>query len=116
MKARKFKEANVVFAKEDSTYGPIPAYMDKSPAGNYDVVLCYGLSFWEKLMVLFTGRIWITFTTYDGNLNPIWLTTVKKQLLTSRKQRRDQEKKIKKVKRKLGITSPSENGQGLKAV
>jgi len=116
MKAKQFKEANVVFAKEDPVYGPIPAYMDMSPAGSKDVVLCYGLSFMERLLVLVTGKVWVTFTTYDGNLNPIWLTTVKKQLLTSRKQRRDRDKQIKKAKKKLNIPSPNENGQGLKAI
>ena len=102
MKSVKFKESGIVFAKGDPIY-ETHVYMDQSVRGEKDIVVCYKLNFWERLMVLVTGRIWLTQTTYDGILRPLWLTTIKKQLLTTRKQRRDKEKKEAKVNKKIGI-------------
>ena len=92
MKAKEFEECNATFAK-DWEHGPIPCYMDNSPNGDKPVVISYGLNFWERIMVVLTGRIWISITTFDGVLRPLVLTTLKRDLLTTRKQRRDREKK-----------------------
>lgn len=113
MKSVKFKECRIVFAKGDPIY-ETHVYMDQSVRGEKDIVVCYKLNFWERLMVLITGRIWLTQTTYDGKLKPLWLTTLKKQLLTNRKQRRDKEKKEAKVNKKLGIQPPGEQLSAVK--
>ena len=119
MKSVKFKESTIVFAKGDPVY-ETHVYMDQSIRGEKDIVVCYKLNFWERLLVLITGRIWLTQTTYNGKLLPLWLTTLKKQLLTTRKQRRDMEKKRSKMgvpkmdnpppppKKKLTVPPPGE--------
>ena len=90
------------------------AYRDNSPNGQKDIVACFGLSFWEKIMVLLTGKVWINITTMDGNIRPMRMTVLKKEMLTTRKQRRDKEKVQKKIRKKFSIPPPGENG--LKAV
>ena len=112
MKAIKFPEVNSVFAKDVPIIGPIPAYMDRSPKGKKPIVACYYMSFSERLMVLFFGKIWITVITGNGVLAPMWLSTVKKLMITNRKQRRDIEKKKKDIKIPVKI----EKAEGLKAV
>jgi hypothetical protein len=96
MKAIEFDEANCVYAKDTPIIGPIPAYMDKSPKGKKQIVACYYMGFAERLMVLFFGKVWITVVTGDGVLAPMWLSTVKKLMITNRGQRRAIEKKNKK--------------------
>lgn len=107
MKAIEFKERNVVFAKDTPVVGPIPAYMDKSPKGKKPIVACYYMGFAERLMVLFFGKIWITVVTGNGVLAPMWMSVIKKTMITNRKQRRDMEKKSKKDPIQ---PSPGENG------
>lgn len=80
-----FKEQNVVFAKDQPQYRPLPALIKPGPEG--EVVSCWGLSFRERIRVLFTGRIWVSlwsFMDISGNLNPLTpsrLTTVKQEMI-----------------------------------
>ena len=84
MEAKNFKHQNVVIAKDQPEYRPLPALrvtvprlelMD--PSGH--VVFCMGLSFWERLRVLFLGRIWVSLMTF-GVLTPSYLTTHRKEV------------------------------------
>lgn len=113
MKSLKFSKVNIVYAEDNPVY-QVYAYRDNSPKGQKDIVACFGLNFWERLMVLITGKIWINITTLDGNIRPMRMTVLKKNVLTTRKERRDKEKIQRKIRKKISIPPPGENG--LKAV
>lgn len=121
MKSIKFKESRVVYAEGDPVY-ETHAYRDDSPNGQKDIVICYKLTWLERLMVLFTGVIWTNITTLDGNIRPMRMSAVKSHMITNRKQRRDKEKLARKLgvskmdkppappKKKYSIPPPAENG------
>ena len=84
MKAKDFKHQNVVFAKDQPEYKPLPALRETvphlklgDPSGH--VVFCMGLSFWERVRVLFLGHIWVTLMTF-GALTPSYCTTHRKEV------------------------------------
>lgn len=81
MKPKEFKEQNVVYAKDQPEYLPLPGYKAKTKEG--DFVFCMGLNFWERLRVLFRGRIWVCLWTFNNPLQPSRFTTRKSELLTS---------------------------------
>lgn len=62
-----FKESNVTFAKDQKEYLPLPAYRSREG----QVVSCWHLSFWERLRLVFTGRLWITMLTFNHPLQPL---------------------------------------------
>ena len=77
MKIVKFKECNVTFAENQPEYRPLPAL--KSEDGV--VVSCWRLSFWEKMKVLFTGKIWVGLLTFNNPLQPQLITVNKTDLI-----------------------------------
>ena len=86
MKAKNFKHQNVVFAKHQPEYKPLPALRVTvprlklgDPSGH--VVFCMGLSFWERVRVrvLFLGHIWVSLMTF-GALTPSYHTTHRKEM------------------------------------
>ena len=84
MKAKDFKHQNVVFAKNQPEYRPLPALRVTVPhlkLGDVSghVVFCMGLSFWERLRVLFLGKIWVSLMTF-GKLTPSYHTTHRKEV------------------------------------
>lgn len=81
MKAIEFKEMNVVYAKNQPEYRPLPAFKDDGKEGA--VVFCQQLSFVERVRVLFTGKIWGQMLTFGNNLNPSFFTTKKSDVLIS---------------------------------
>ena len=95
MKPYKFPEINTVFAEDNPQFKTF-AYVDRSRKGSKDIVICYKMTFMEKLMILLTGKIWVNITSGDGKLRPMRLSVLKQDMLTSRKQR-----KIEKIKKKL---------------
>ena len=66
MKIVKFKECNVVYAEDQEEYLPLPAHRTQSGA----VTCCWKLSFTERLLVLFTGKIFLTVLTFNHPLQP----------------------------------------------
>jgi hypothetical protein len=79
MKPTEFKEQNIVFAKNQPEYLPLPAF--KSTDGQ--VVSCWTLTFRERLRLLFTGRLWSCVSTFNHSLQPQFLTTKKSEVLTT---------------------------------
>lgn len=67
MKPTKFKQANVIFAKDQPEYLQLPAY--KADDGR--VVTCWKLSMVDRIRVLFTGRLWLGLMTFNNPLQPI---------------------------------------------
>lgn len=68
MKPAKFKDSNIVLAKDQPEYEPLPALILQGREGI--VVTCWKLSFWERLVVLFTGRIWCQQMTFKQGFQP----------------------------------------------
>jgi len=79
MKPIKFKEQNVIFAKDQPQYLPLPAFKVNEPEGR--VIFCMGLSFSERIRLLFTGRMWCSLMMFNKPLTPSFFTTKKKDLL-----------------------------------
>lgn len=82
MKPIKFPEHNVVFAKDQPEYQPLPAFRDvNQPEG--DVVSCWHLSFRERIRLLFTGKLWVSLRSFHKPLTPSYFTTKKEEVLSS---------------------------------
>lgn len=77
MKPIEFPEQNVVYAKNQPEYLPLPAY--KTEDG--DVITCWEFSEQEIKEIQKTGKLWIAVKTFDNPLQPIFLTTTKAELI-----------------------------------
>ena len=75
MKAQEFKEQNIVFAKDQPEYLPLPGHKIKNNEGEF--IFCMGLSFMERVRVLFNGHIWCSLLTFNGPLTPSRYSTKK---------------------------------------
>lgn len=78
MKAIKFKDANVDFAKGQDEYLTLPAL--RLGDSNDTIVTCYKLSFWERLKVLFTGIIWMSEMNFNKPLTPRYFSINRKDV------------------------------------
>jgi hypothetical protein len=72
-----YNECNVTFAENQPEYLPLPAL--KTDDGT--VVSCWKLSFFERVKVLFTGKIWLALLTFNRGLSPQFLTVNKSDLI-----------------------------------
>lgn len=77
MKPINFKEQNVVYAKDQPEYMPLPAL--KFEDGT--VVSCWKLSWREILKIIFTRKIWLGILTFNKPLQPTFITVNKSDLL-----------------------------------
>lgn len=84
MKPIEFPEQNVVFAKDQPEYQPLPAFRNDSPQG--EVITCWQLSFSERLRILFTGKLWVSLMTFNKPLTPSFFTTKKSDVLITTKK------------------------------
>ncbi len=75
MKPLEFKEKNSVFAENQEPYLPLPGHKAYDTEGSF--TFCMGLSFWERLRVLFKGCIWVRLLTFNGPLTPSAFSTKK---------------------------------------
>lgn len=65
MKPISFEGQNIVIAKNQQPYLPLPAFVDGLCA-----TTCWSLSFKERIIVLFTGRIWHKLMHFGQPLQP----------------------------------------------
>ena len=79
MKPKEFPEQNVIFAKDQPEYQPLPALRVADERG--EVVTCWSLSFKERLRVLFRGEIWLCMLTFNKPLTPTFLTADRNEIL-----------------------------------
>lgn len=77
MKIVDFEETNIVFAENQPEYQRLPACRDVEGT----VLTCWRLSFWERIKLIFTGRIWCMQLTFNRPLQP-QLLQVEKPVLT----------------------------------
>lgn len=73
MKLIKFKEQTVVIAKDQPEYEPLPAHVFEGDEQGR-IACCWRLSWWERLRVLITGRVWHQVLTFGEALQPQLLT------------------------------------------
>lgn len=71
MKPTEFAGQNVIFAKDQPQYLPLPAHRDKDGM----VTSCWQLSFIERLQVFFSGKVWLRQLTFNNPLQPIKVST-----------------------------------------
>lgn len=78
MKLIEFPEQTVVIAKDQPEYMPLPAYQFNDAERR--IACCWKLSLWERVQLLFTGRIWHQVLTFGGPLQPQLLTVQKPEM------------------------------------
>ena len=74
-----FPERNIIFAENQPEYLSLPAFKNNSEEG--EVITCWKLTFSERLRILFTGNIWVSFLTFNKPLTPSYLTTKKEEVI-----------------------------------
>lgn len=65
MKPIDFPEKNVDVAKDQDEYLTLPAYVNKE-----ETISCWQLTWWERVVVLFTGRLWFRQMNFGSPLQP----------------------------------------------
>ena len=78
MKAVEFKHQNIVFAKDQPEYLPLPALKIDSPQG--EIVSCWKLSFKERIKVLFLGNVWLSLMMFNKPLTPSYMSVNRKDV------------------------------------
>ena len=73
MKAVKFKHCNIAYAENQEEYETLHGLKLDSEKGEF--IFCMKLSFWERLRVLFLGRIWVSLLTFNSSLTPSFIST-----------------------------------------
>jgi len=69
MKLIEFSEHNTVIAKNQPEYLPMPAFVDKAdPYGR--IICCWKLTWKERLVLLFTGKLWHHILTFGQPIQP----------------------------------------------
>jgi len=64
----KFPEQNTLFARDQEEYLNLPAHL--SPDKDGEVISCWRLTFWERVRVLLTGRLWLRQLTFHRRIQP----------------------------------------------
>ncbi|MCF7827190.1 MAG: hypothetical protein K9N29_11140 [Candidatus Marinimicrobia bacterium] len=75
MKPIEFKQQNLILAKDQPEYRPLPVLRLDSFQG--DTISCWKLSWRERFKLMFTGKIWISMLTFRRPPMPILPTTNK---------------------------------------
>lgn len=68
MRPAEFKEQNCVYAEHQPEYLPFP--MHRIPGVYGELIGCWSLNWKERLIVLFTGRVWQNIFTFNQPLQP----------------------------------------------
>lgn len=69
MKAIKFKGYNTILAEDQPEYKSLPVCREFTLEGS--VVCCYRLTIWERIKLLFRGRIFVSQLTFNEPFQPI---------------------------------------------
>ena len=78
MKPIEFKHQNVVFAKDQPEYQPLPALRLDTPQG--EVISCWRLSYKERLQVLIFGKVWLSLMSFNKPLTPSFMAVSRKDV------------------------------------
>lgn len=77
MKPIQFPEQTMILAKDQPEYQPLPIHIGEVP--EVTMTSCWQLTLWERVKLLFTGKLWIMQLTFGNRLQP-QLPTIKKPL------------------------------------
>jgi hypothetical protein len=80
MKPIEFKHQNVIFAKDQPEYSPLPALRIDSPQG--EVISCWQMSFKERMKVLLTGKVWLSLMSFNKPLTPSYMSINRKEVFS----------------------------------
>ena len=69
MKPINFKESNVIFAKNQEPYQPLPAYRDNEQGGR--IFHCWQLSWKERWKIFCNGKLWINVLNFHKPPQPL---------------------------------------------
>lgn len=83
MKPVEFKHQNIVFAKDQPEYTPLPALKLNTPQG--EVISCWKMTLKERIIVLFTGRVWISLLSFNNPLTPSYLAVRREEVFNIKK-------------------------------
>lgn len=72
MSPKEFPEVNVVIAKNQSPYLPLPAYVKGD-----QVTICWRLTIWERVVLLVRGELWHQVLNFRDPLQPQKLSVIK---------------------------------------
>lgn len=78
MKPINFKEQNIVYAENQPEYLPLPAFKNNSDQG--EVISCWKLTFYERLKIFLTGKLYVELLTFNKPLTPNYFTVNKYDL------------------------------------
>lgn len=78
MKPVEFEHQNIVFAKDQPEYQPLPALRIDSPQG--EVISCWKMNFKERIKVLFFGRVWVSLMSFNKPLTPSYISVNRKDV------------------------------------
>jgi len=81
MKPVEFPEQNIVYAKDQPEYRPLPGFKNNSPQGEF--IFCMKLSLRERIKILITGKLWCSLLTFNKPLTPSFFTVDKYDVLQS---------------------------------
>ncbi len=65
----KFKESNIVFAKNQEPYLPLPAWK-KPDDDKGTIICCWQATLKERLKILFTGKLYLSLLSFNKPLTP----------------------------------------------
>ena len=72
MKIIKFKECNITYAEDQPEYLKLPAH--KTNGGR--ATSCWKLSFFERVRVILTGKIYLRVMTFNQPLQPLKMSVI----------------------------------------
>lgn len=73
-----FKEHNVVYARDQKEYMPLPAL--RSDDGT--VISCWKMSWKELFKILLHRKVWVSVLTFNKPLQPLLVSSDSKELFT----------------------------------
>lgn len=84
MKPIDFKERNVEVAKKQDEYITLPSYIAPENNENGEIVFCMGLNFWERVRLLFNGRLWCCLLMFGKPVTPSRFSTKKSDFFNNK--------------------------------
>lgn len=85
MKNVKFKECNTKFAEHQDEYDTLDALRIVIDTNDVQVVTCWGFSWKERFRILFGGKLWLSMLTFGNPLQPLFMSTERKEHFTVNK-------------------------------
>ena len=85
MKAVDFKESNHKFAEDQDQYHTLPGHFNKKIPSIGEFIFCMKLGFWERVRILFTGKMWCALLTHNKPLQPSRFSVKKSDFFLKRR-------------------------------